>query len=92
MIYLIEYNRSLGKIITLKRFRNRRKAEKIRFLMDSMNEAGHEIVTLEASNINILKHTHGRYFKTLSELSDDLTHVTAHMEFKRRTQERLANA
>jgi hypothetical protein len=73
MIFLIEYDRRQGRLVSLKPFdeTKRRSAERARLKLElRLNALGiqHEVVLLEAANKDALKQTHGRYFKTLREL------------------------
>lgn len=74
MIFLIEYDRRQGRLVSLIRFdeSNRRSAEHARLDVElRLNEFGikHEVVLLEAATEDALRQTHRRYFETLSELS-----------------------
>ena len=67
MIFLIEYNRSEGKIVTFRPFDDsqRREAEGRRFeieLVLNREEVSHEVVLLEAESEEALRLTHLRYF------------------------------
>lgn len=73
MIFLIEYNRNRGKIVTFKTFNDseRQNAEDARLELElQLNRVGteHEIVTLETASEEALRRTHRRYFENLSEL------------------------
>jgi hypothetical protein len=68
MIFLIEYNRHQGKIITFRAFDNseRRKAEDERLAMElTLNRLGteHEVVLLEATTEEDLRSYNRRYFE-----------------------------
>jgi len=74
MIFLIEYDRRRGHLVSLKRFNQteRRDAERARLELElRLNGRGikHEVVLLEAASEDALRKTHRRYFETLSELS-----------------------
>jgi hypothetical protein len=74
MIFLIEYDRSLGRIVTISSFRDldRRRAEESRLKLElDLNEKSvdHEIVLLEAENEEAVRKTHRRYFEDLFELT-----------------------
>src|SRR2546422_567423 len=76
MIFLIEYDRRAGRLVTLTEFRDEdlRKAEDIRLAREvALNEARseHEVVLLEAHDKEALERTHRRYFATLDELLSD---------------------
>ena len=69
MIFLIEYNRPKGDIVTFQRFEDseRLKAEKSRLDLElDLNRKGvdHEVVLLEAASEDALRRTHRRYFET----------------------------
>jgi hypothetical protein len=74
MIFLIDYDRNGGRLISLKKFEdaNRKSAEDERLEMElELNRRGveREIVLLIAETEEALRRTHSRYFKTLSELA-----------------------
>ena len=73
MIFLIEYKRNRGELITFRTFDDseRRKAEDARLELElELNRLGteHEVVILEAASQEALRRTHRRYFESLSEL------------------------
>jgi hypothetical protein len=73
MIFLIEYDRSRGQIVTFETFddTDRYKAEESRLGMElKLNRLGieREVVLLEAETEEALRRTHRRYFEDLSEL------------------------
>ncbi len=73
MIFLIEYNRKLGRIITFTPFDDseRRKAEDARLELElELNRQGveREVVILEAATEEAVRRTHRRYFESLTEL------------------------
>ena len=75
MIFLIEYNRPEGQIVTFKRFQDseRRKAQKSRLDLElDLNRRGvnHEVVLLEAASENAVRRTHRRYFETLRQIAE----------------------
>ncbi len=74
MIFLIEYNRSRGQIVTFETFddSDRQKSEDARFEMElKLNRAGveHEVILLEAATEAALRRTHRRYFEDLAQLA-----------------------
>ncbi len=74
MIFLIEYNRTQGEIVTFQRFESseRETAEDTRLRMElKFNRLGqtNEIVLLEASSEAALRKTHRRYFENLRQLN-----------------------
>lgn len=73
MIFLIEYNRSKGVIVTDREFDDsqRCEAEDLRLGMElDLNRKGidHEVVLLEAASEDALRRTHQRYFADLPGL------------------------
>jgi len=73
MIFLIEYNRRKGLIVSFEEFddSNRLEAEKIRLDIElSLSRRGvdHEVVLLQAANQEALRRTHRRYFENPQEL------------------------
>lgn len=73
MIFLIEYDRSRGSIVSFREFDNseRQQAEEARLQMElELNRAGteREVVLLEAATEEALRRTHRRYFEDLAEL------------------------
>ena len=73
MLFLIDYDRQRGQIVTLNRFDDseRQKAEDSRLELElSLNRRGmtREVVLLEAVSETALRRTHRRYFEGLAEL------------------------
>ena len=73
MIFLIEYNRREGHIVTFREFENsqRREAEDSRLEIElDLNRKGisHEVVLLEALSKDALHRTHLRYFADLTQI------------------------
>jgi len=73
MVFLIEYDRSQGRIVTFRTFDDsaRREAEDSRLQLElELNRRGteREVVLLEAASEEALRRTHRRYFEDLSEL------------------------
>ena len=73
MIFLIEYNRPEGRIVTFQRFQDseRLKAQDTRLDLElDLNRRGvdHEVVLLEAASEEALRRTHRRYFETLRQI------------------------
>jgi hypothetical protein len=78
MIFLIEYNRPQGRILTFKIFKveERKKAENARLEVElELNRQGvdHEVVLLEAASEEALRRTHRRYFENLSQIANSTT-------------------
>ena len=74
MIFLIEYDRVRGALVSKSLFlaERRHDAQKARIELEvSLNAAGvdHEVVLLEADDEASLRKTHERYFKSAGELS-----------------------
>ncbi len=75
MIFLIEYDRTRGRIVTFKAFDDveRKNAEDSRLLLEiELGRLGteREVVLLEAASEEALRRTHRRYFEDLSELAN----------------------
>lgn len=73
MIFLIEYDRTRGEIVTFRAFNDseRKNAEDARLEMElELNRLGteREVVLLEAASEEALRRTHRRYFEDLAEL------------------------
>ncbi len=73
MIYLIEYDRMLGKLLhdPIEFGEDDRAEAEILRLSKELEDAGNlnrEILLLEAETIENLKNNHGRYFSTIDEL------------------------
>jgi len=73
MIFLIEYNRSEGSIVTFRDFddSHRREAEDSRLGIElDLNRKGidHEVVLLDAASEDALRLTHRRYFEDLTQI------------------------
>jgi hypothetical protein len=70
--YLIIHDRPSGELVRLERFEDSKEALNERFKAERWVQAGEdrEIVVLSASSLADLRRTHGRYFLTLSELSE----------------------
>ncbi|NOT62015.1 MAG: hypothetical protein HOP19_17515 [Acidobacteria bacterium] len=74
MLFLIEYDRAKGKVVTLKPFPNTERAIADEELLETelrLNRAGiqREVVILEAPTEAALRRTHRRYFETLEQLA-----------------------
>jgi hypothetical protein len=73
MIFLIEYERSGGRLITFKRFQDteRRTAEEARLeieLTPVPDESNREVVLLDAASEEALRITHRRYFQNVQQI------------------------
>ena len=78
MIFLIEYDRRQGRLVSLTLFdeNQRRNAEQARLDVElrlNKLKIEREVVLLEAASEDALRQTHRRYFETLSELSQPQT-------------------
>lgn len=74
MIFLIEYDRSRGQIVTFETFADSEKhvADGARLELEitlNRNNVDHEVVLLEANSEEALRRTHRRYFENLAELA-----------------------
>lgn len=77
MIFLIQYDRACGELVTLKTFSDteRGAAEETRLKIEiglNRDEVDREVVILEAESEEALRRTHRRYFENLSELASPL--------------------
>lgn len=75
MIFLVEYDRSQGRIVTFRTFvdSERQEAEDARLQLElNLNRIGteREVVLLEAASEKALRRTHRRYFEDLAELTN----------------------
>ncbi len=73
MLFLIEYDRPTGTLVQFLKFDDslRHAAADARLDLElNLNRQGihHEVVLLDAPSEEALRHTHGRYFKNLTEL------------------------
>ena len=73
MLFLIEYDRTQGKLISFESFADHERdlAENSRLQLElELNREGidREVVLLEAGGENELRRTHRRYFEDLSDL------------------------
>jgi hypothetical protein len=76
MIFLIEYNRSQGQIVTFRNFEDaqRREAEESRLGIEldlNRNGIDHEVVLLDAQDEDALRRTHRRYFEDLRQILEN---------------------
>jgi predicted dinucleotide-utilizing enzyme len=73
MLFLIEYDRDSGKIVTFRSFDDseRKVAEDSRLQMElelNRRRVEREVVILEAASEEAVRRTHRRYFENLEEL------------------------
>ena len=74
MLFLIEYDRSQGKIVSLREYdelnRSLAESDRLQLELDLRNTGDeHEVALLDASSEQALRRTHRRYFEDLSELA-----------------------
>lgn len=74
MIFLIEYDRSRGEIVTFSAFPDSERSvvEDLRLELEirlNHDEVDREVVILEAESEEALRRTHRRYFENLEELA-----------------------
>ena len=73
MIFLIEYDRKLGRIVASHKFEDTQRGEAVAMRLEleldnSRNRIDHEVVLLEAASQEALERTHRRYFASLDDL------------------------
>jgi hypothetical protein len=74
MLFLIQYDRDRGQIVTIRSFKDseRESAETTRLELElelNLKGVDNEVVLLEAVSENALRRTHRRYFEDLTELT-----------------------
>ncbi|HEY6232547.1 MAG TPA: hypothetical protein VIW64_14890 [Pyrinomonadaceae bacterium] len=74
MIFLIEYSRKRGQLVTFESFSDseREKAEELRLQLEldlNLKSIDNEVVILEAATEEAVRRTHRRYFEDLAELT-----------------------
>jgi len=74
MLFLIEYDRDQGRLVTFEVFddSDRKEAEEARLNLElalNVQDAENEVVLLEAASEAALRRTHRRYFENLTELT-----------------------
>lgn len=74
MLFLLEYNRTEGRLVTFRTFKESEQleAEQVRLDIElNLNRRGvdHEVVILDAESEAALRRTHRRYFLTLDEIA-----------------------
>jgi hypothetical protein len=82
MIFLIEYDRPQGSLVTFREFEDseRLQAENARIELEvalNRSKTDHEVVLLQAESKEALRRTHRRYFAGLRELITDVGSSTA---------------
>lgn len=71
MMFLMEYDRAAGRLVTFHRFDDSAKARESQFALElELHRKGiaHEVVLLEAETEAAIRRTHRRYFEELSTL------------------------
>ena len=73
MIFLIEYDRPTGRMITFKTFEDSKREEaaneRLEIELDlNRRSLDHEVVLLEAENEGALRRTHRRYFEDARQI------------------------
>ncbi len=73
MIFLIEYNRPSGRLVTFQGFQDseRLRAQNAQLDLEldlNRRRVNHEVVLLEAASEDAIRRTHGRYFKTIRQI------------------------
>ena len=81
MIFLIEYNRPEGEIVTFRVFDDVDRAEaddaRLEIELDlHRKKIDHEVVVLEASSEQALRQTHRRYFEDPGEILKSASRLT----------------
>ena len=79
MLFLIEYDRDHGQVVTFRTFEESEKqaAEDSRLTMElELHRRGikHEVVLLEAASEEAVRRTHRRYFESLDALANSPIH------------------
>ena len=74
MIFLIEYDRKRGQLVTFESFNDseRETAEELRLQLEldlNLKSIDNEVVILEAATEEAVRRTHRRYFEDLAELT-----------------------
>jgi len=82
MIFLVQYDRSKGRLVEIREFADseRTEAENARLALEqSLNRSrvDHEVTLLQAESQEALRRTHNRYFADLRELIEDLASSTS---------------
>jgi hypothetical protein len=77
MIFLIEYNRPLGRIVTFREFDDAQRREAVDARLEielELNRQGvdHEVVLLEAESEEAIRRTHQRYFGDFPRIPEDI--------------------
>jgi hypothetical protein len=75
MLFLIQYDRKAGRIVTIQRFADDQQAQadrvRLELELDLMRRRQrHEVVLLEAATEEALRKTHRRYFEDLTALAE----------------------
>jgi hypothetical protein len=74
--FLIVYERAAGRIVRLQEFdeaeRDDALAQMFRYEREHLGNPDIEIALLGAESLDVIKRTHGRYFKSLEEVISDI--------------------
>jgi len=75
MIFLIEYNRPEGRMVTFRTFdesqRNQAEEERLEIELELFRKGvDHEVVLLEAESEEAVRKTHRRYFESFREIAE----------------------
>jgi hypothetical protein len=78
MIFLIQYDRHAGRMVSMDSFSDSERSKAQDSLLNlelqlNQNGTGIEVVLLEAESVDALRITHRRYFEDLSELLNPLS-------------------
>ena len=89
MLFLLEYDRSAGRLVTYREFEDRERvqADDARLELElalHRNKCDHEVVVLEAQSKEVLLRTHKRYFADLDELIADLANTISSFVIRER--------
>jgi hypothetical protein len=69
--FVIEYDRSEGRLVRCREYSTQRRALKERFALERQPGHAHsEIVVLAARSVDDLRRTHSRYFQSVSEMAE----------------------
>jgi hypothetical protein len=76
MIFLLQYERKCRRLVSVRTFDNWEAADKARLDLELRLNRNHpandvdEVVLLEATDEQALRHTHARYFDSISDLAE----------------------
>jgi len=81
VFFLIDYDRPQGRIVSMRTFPDAEYTAamdaRLELELDQFRDriANREVVVLQADSLETLKVTHGRYFKTIEDMFDDLVNA-----------------